>query len=52
MEFNFNNYKEFCNAFKIIASRFKNLMIFKEYCSGNLDIIFTIKGDYDERKFA
>ena len=45
MEFTFKNYKLFCYDFNLIPSRYKNLMIFKEYCSGNYDIIFTIRGD-------
>ena len=40
MEFTFKNYKLFCYDF--------NLKLFKEYCNGNYDIIFKIKGDYNE----
>lgn len=52
MEFTFKNYKLFCYDFNLKADRYKNLKIFKEYCSGNYDIIFKIRGDYNERKFA
>lgn len=52
MEFNFKNYNLFCYVFKLIPSRYKNLKIFKEYCNGNYDIIFKIRGDCNERKFA
>ena len=52
MEFNFKNYNLFCYDLNLIPSRYKNLKIFKEYCNGNYDIIFKIRGDYNERKFA
>lgn len=45
MKFNFRNYKIFCYDFNLKPCRYKNLQIFREYCNGNLDIIFTIKGD-------
>lgn len=50
MKFTFNNYKIFCKDFKLKQSYYKNLRIFKKYCDGNLDIIFNIKGDYNEKK--
>lgn len=50
MDFTFKNYKLFCYDFNLIPSRYKNLKIFKEYCNGNYDIIFKIRGDYNERK--
>ena len=46
MEFTFKNYKLFCYDFNLKPSRFENLIIFKEYCSGNYDVIFNIKGEY------
>ena len=46
MEFTFKNYKLFCYDFKLKPNRFKNLKIFKEYCNGNYDIIFKIRGEY------
>ena len=46
MEFTFKNYKLFCYDFRLLHCRFTNLKIFKEYCSGNYDIVFKIKGDY------
>ena len=52
MEFTFKNYKLFCYDFNLKADRYKNLKTFKEYCNGNYDIIFKIRGDYNERKFA
>lgn len=50
MEYNFINYKLFCYDFNLKPSRYKNLLLFKEYCSGNYDIVFKIRGDYNERK--
>ena len=43
MEFTFKDYIYFCTSLKLKPSQYKNLKIFKEYCNGNLDIIFTIK---------
>lgn len=49
MEYTFRNYKLFCYDFNLKADRYKNLKIFKEYCNGNYDIIFTIKADLVEK---
>lgn len=46
MKYNFRNYKLFCYDFNLKPSRYKNLMLFKEYRSGNYDIVFKIRGDY------
>ena len=46
MKFNAHYYRIFCKDLKLKPCRFKNLKIFKEYCLGNYDIIFTIEGDY------
>lgn len=47
MEYNFSNYKLFCYDFNLKPCRFNNLKTFKEYCNGNYDIVFSIKGsDY------
>ena len=46
MEFNFKNYKLICYDFNLKPSRYKNLLLFKEYCSGNFDIVFKIRGDF------
>ena len=42
MEYNFENYKLFCYDFNLKPSHWNSLMIFKEYCGGNYDIIFSI----------
>ena len=46
MDFTFRNYKLFCYDFNLIPCKFKNLLLFKSYCSGDYDVIFKIKGDY------
>ena len=46
MEFNFDNYIQFCKDFKLIPSRYKNLITFRLYCNGDFTILFNIKGDY------
>jgi hypothetical protein len=46
MEFNFENYKQFCKDFKLKEDRYKNLKTFKQYCDGDYDIVLKIKGDY------
>lgn len=48
MEFNFENYIIFCKDFKLKPSRFNNLLVFKKYCNGNYDIVFSIRGDYND----
>ena len=48
MEYTFKNYKLFCYDFNLKPDRFTNLKIFKEYCNGNYDIIFSIGSDSNE----
>lgn len=40
--FTFRNYKEFCNDFKLKECNFKNLKIFKIYCEGNYEVLFSL----------
>lgn len=42
MEFTFDNYKKFCNDFNIKPSYYKSLKIFRKYCDGDFDVIFSI----------
>ena len=46
MEFTFENYIRFCKDFKLKPSRYKNLIVFKEYCDGDVYVVLHIKGDY------
>lgn len=42
MEFTFDNYKKFCNDFNIKPSYYESLKIFRKYCDGDYDVIFSI----------
>lgn len=42
MDYNFKNYKLFCYDFNLNPSYWSSLMIFKRYCEGDYDIIFSL----------
>lgn len=42
MKFTFEDYKIFCNDFKLNPSYYKTLKIFKQYCNGNNEIVFGL----------
>jgi len=42
MDYNFKNYKKFCYDLHLKPCRFKNLLLFKKYCDGDYDVIFSI----------
>lgn len=42
MKFTFVNYIIFCNDFDLKPSHYKSLKIFKRYCDGDLDVVFSI----------
>lgn len=42
MEFTFDNYKKFCNDFKLKPSHYESLKIFRRYYDGDYDVIFSL----------
>lgn len=42
MEFTFDNYKRFCNDLNIKTCYYTSLKIFRKYCDGDFDVIFSI----------
>lgn len=42
MRFTFKDYKLFCYDFDLKPSHYESLKIFKRYCDGDLDVVFSI----------
>ena len=42
IEFTFKDYLMFCKDFKLNPSHYDSLIIFKTYCGGDFDVIFSI----------
>lgn len=42
MAFTFKDYKLFCYDFNLKPSHYESLKIFKRYCEGDYDIVFSL----------
>lgn len=42
MKFTFKDYKLFCYDFNLKPNNYESLKIFKRYCDGDYDIVFSL----------